>query len=119
MKRLNKIARRITAFDEEIENTPSLEERVDKFVEDLKKQPIVMKHLCDYTWTSGSSTQVYPITIWQDEVVLQWDCDKNIFDSFINRMVQKYSDLIEWGSFWKSDGSCPSTITFKLKERLY
>lgn len=93
-------------------------ERIQQFIDDLKKEEIVRKNLYGSSWLSGSSTDVYPITIWRDEIVLQWQSDRNIYNKFIQRMVDKNSDILKSGYFSKSDGSCPSRIVFRLKENL-
>lgn len=95
---------------------------VHQFIEEIKKEEMVKKNLYEYTWLSGSSTTVYPITVWVEsfptsEVVFQWKSDRQC-NRFINKMVEKFKDIIEEGYFWKSDGSCPSTITFRLKEKI-
>ena len=92
--------------------------RIDKCIEDLKKEKLVQKYLYGYARLSGSSTNVYPITIWKESIVLQWKSDKSIFDKFIQRVVDKNSDIFSDGLFWKSDGSCPSTITFYFKDKI-
>lgn len=97
-------------------------EMVRKFTEELKKEEMVKENLYEHIWISGSSTKVYPITIWVEsfatsEVVLQWKGDRKC-NVFINKIVKKYNDILEDGYFWKSDGSCPSTITFRLKEKI-
>lgn len=89
---------------------------IRKFIKEFKEEPIVRKNIYTNIWLSGSSTEVIPITVGQKEIVFQWKSDRNIFDKFINRIVKKYNDLFAYGYFWKSDGSCPSTITFKFKE---
>lgn len=101
-------------------NKTNAKERVKQFIEEFQKEELVKKYLYEGTWTSGSSTTVYPIAIcvnsWKSEIVVQWNSDKRIFDKFINRTVEKHKDILARGHFWKSDGSCPSTITFRLKE---
>ena len=96
---------------------------VNKFIEELKKETMVKKNLYKYPWLSGSSTTVYPISVRYKpllsnevpfEVILQWDSNRRC-DKFINRIVEGHKGIIKSGHFWKSDGSCPSTITFKLK----
>ena len=99
-------------------NKTSMEEQIKQFIEEFKKEELTKKYLFEGTWLSGSMTNVRPVTIWKTEVIFQWNSDKRIFDKFINRTVEKHKDILEWGHFWKSDGSCPSTITFKLKESL-
>lgn len=91
-----------------------IENRVTQFIEYLKKQEIVKKYLRDDYWISGSSTLVYPITIWEKSkrIEMQWKSDKKIFGKFIERVKKENSEFIKDGIFWKSDGSCPSTITF-------
>lgn len=89
--------------------------RIQQFIDEFKKEKIVRKNLYDYAWLSGSTTVVNPIAVHPKEIVCQWKSDKRIYSKFIKRMVEKYNDIIEFGYFWKSDGSCPSTITFKLK----
>ena len=92
------------------------QKRIKQFIEEFKTEEIVKKNLYDYTWLSGSSTTVYPITIWKNEIEIQWKSDKKIFDKFINRIVEKYNDLFKSGYFWKTDGSCPSHIVFTFTD---
>ena len=89
---------------------------IDSFIDKFMKEKIVKKNLYEHIWLSGCSTRVYPITIRDDEIEFQWKSDRRIFDKFINRTVEKYKDIFESGYFWKSDGSCPSTITFKFRD---
>ena len=98
---------------------------VHKFIEELNKEEMVKKNLYRHTWLSGSSTTVYPIAVYYEawptsEVVLQWASDRacNVFINKINKIVEKFKDILKEGFFWKSDGSCPSTITFRLKEKI-
>ena len=98
-----------------------MRDMVHQFIEELKKEAMVKKNLYEHTWLSGSSTEVYPIEIhkssWHPEIVLQWKSNRRC-DSFIRKMTDKYNDIVLMGAFWKSDGSCPSTITFYLKEKI-
>ena len=89
---------------------------INSFVNKLIREKIVIKYLCPFKRLSGSSTIVHPITVTKNKLILQWESDKKIFDKFIQRMVKEYNHMFESGHFWKSDGSCPSTITFTLKE---
>ena len=88
------------------------EKRIEQFIEEFCAEELAKKYLYDYTWLSGSSTIVYPITIWKNEIEIQWKSDKKIFDKFINRIVGKYNDLFKTGYFRKTDCSCPSVIVF-------
>ena len=81
------------------------------------------KYLHKTVWLSGSSTFVHPISIYYGDlsrengssIVFQWDSDKRIFDKFIDRTVEKYSDFITSGFFVPNDGSCPAEIVFRFK----
>ena len=89
---------------------------INSFVNKLIREKIVIKYLSPFKRLSGSATIVHPITITKNKIILQWQSDKKIFDKFIQRTVKEYNHMFESGRFWKSDGSCPSTITFNLKE---
>ena len=89
---------------------------INSFVNKLIRERIVIKYLSPFKRLSGSATIVHPITITKNKIILQWQSDKKIFDKFIQRTVKEYNHMFESGRFWKSDGSCPSTIIFNLKE---
>lgn len=91
-------------------------ELLERITNDIIQDKLIQKYLCRYGWISGSSTMVYPIMVWKHDIVLQVTTDRNVFKGFIDRIMKKYNNVLEWGCFWKSDGSCPSTITFQLKE---
>jgi len=90
-------------------------ERLQKFIDSFRKEKLAQKYLYNRMWLSGGQTMVHPITISDTNIVFQWGSDKKIFDKFIKKIVKENSDLFSDGYFWKSDGSCPSTITFKFK----
>lgn len=89
---------------------------IEKIANEISAEPLIKKYLYKYTWLSGCSTKVSPITIWKNrgEIVFQIDIDKNVFNKFIERMVKKYN--LRYGYFEKSDGSCPSSIHLYMKE---
>lgn len=92
-------------------NMPSRMDEIKVFIEDLKKDSMVHKHLAS-GYISGSSTEVYPIMINMNKsVTLLWNTDRKLYDKWIARVVQSHS-LVDYGYFWKSDGSCPSRIVF-------
>ena len=92
------------------------DKKIKEFIDKLKAEPLVSKYLYKHPWVSGSTTTVNPIMVWANQIELQWDSDKRIFGKFIQRIVNANSDIISSGTFWKSDGSCPSTIIFYLKK---
>lgn len=78
------------------------------------------KHIYTSTWTSGSSTEVYPISIYKNnhtnmyDVEIQLKANRNYFTRTIEYFKKKYADITYMG-YWKSDGSCPNTIKLKVK----
>lgn len=88
---------------------------LEKFIEKLKQEPLVKQYLEKHSWLSGSSTEVHPITVWQDTIVLQWTCPKAYFGKFIQRIVRENPDVLTDGWFAKHDGSCPAEIIFIRK----
>lgn len=96
-------------------DTDERKDRIDKFVSEFLEEPMVKKYLYRNHWTSGSSTDVYPISIWQNDIEVQWNSDRRIFDNFIDKIVKNNSDLLSGGRFRKSDGSSPSQIIFFLR----
>lgn len=89
---------------------------VELFINNLlEEEKLIEKYLLKYAWVSGSSTTVYPIMVYRDEIVFQLDNTRNVFDKLIDRVLKKY-DFIKYMSYWKSDGSCPNTLTIWFKE---
>lgn len=86
-------------------------------VEYLKQQKIINNNIYQYTWLSGHSTVVAPLELWHDTLVIQLKTDKNYFKKFLTDTQNKFNDVIEYCYFSKSDGSCPSTLRFKLKKQ--
>lgn len=83
------------------------------FIRSLKDDAFVQKNLYTNTWRVGS-TEVYPVTIWpQGQINLQWKSNRPC-NKFIQDTINKHSDLLQYGYFDKSDGSCPSQIVFKV-----
>lgn len=89
-------------------------------LEELKKDKLINKYLCRYTFLSGSSTIVYPFIIWKNknnnitEIIIQLNTTKNVFNKLIKRYKNKYNDIKDM-YFTKNDGSCPSTLNIKMR----
>lgn len=80
---------------------------------------VIQKHTIDYTWTSGSSTEVYPIMVYPCDVEIQVDTNNSsYFNKAIKRVLRVYPHLFKDGYFCKSDGSCPSYIHFSYSDTL-
>ena len=63
--------------------------RIKDFVTNFTQEPLVKKYLYRGVWVSGCQTTVHPITIDRNSIRIQWNCDKKIFQKFINRIVEK------------------------------
>lgn len=93
---------------------------MEEIIEELQSDKLIQKYLYKYTWLSGSNTNVSPITIWRNkdesirEIVIQLDNDKNVYNKLIERYKAKYK-CIDYAYFDRSDGSCPSSLVFKMK----
>lgn len=78
------------------------------------------RHIYTTTWLSGSSTEVYPISIYHNnntntyDIRIQLKSNRNYFTRTIENFKKKYADITYMG-YWKSDGSCPNTITLNVK----
>lgn len=91
-----------------MENKKSVIERITKAI---KNEKTIARHILSYHWISGSSTIVYPIGMWHDDVEIQVDIDRNVFAKAIDRIIKNNPDLFKGGCFWRTDGSCPSHVT--------
>lgn len=78
----------------------------------IKKENTIWKHVYKDTWTSGSVTEVRPITLWNDYVSIQIDTKRSVFNKAIKRVVDEYPYIFANGMFCKNDGSCPAEIRF-------
>ena len=80
----------------------------------------ISKHIYTTTWTSGSSTDVHPIEIYHNnntntyDITIQLKANKNYFIRTIDYFKKKYAD-ITYMRYCKYDGSCPNTLTIKVK----
>ena len=90
------------------------EKTIERIKTIITTDRLLKKHLYKDIWLSGSSTMVYPITIWKHRVDIQLDTSKNVFTKCIERIVNANKDLFKCGIFSKNDGSCPSELIFFL-----
>jgi hypothetical protein len=84
----------------------------DQIVAAIKEEPVIARHILDHHWTSGSSTVVYPITLWERSVCIQLDTHRDYFEKAVARVLKKHTDLFKDGYFCKNDDSCPAEIRF-------
>ena len=71
------------------------------------------KYIYEYTWLSGSSTEVYPISIWLDymEVQLNTTDKRHFTKKGLQKIVERFPRL-KGANFSKRDGSCPNALLF-------
>lgn len=78
------------------------------------------RHIYTSTWLSGSSTDVYPISIYHNnntnmyDIEIQLKANRNYFTRTIEYFKKKYAD-ITYMAYHKYDGSCPNIISLKVK----
>lgn len=91
-----------------------MKQKINKAAVIIQSDFLIKRHIYPYTWLSGSSTEVYPITCWVDggEIVVQLGTNKKDWDKAIQRIIKQSNGLIVKGYFSKKDGSCPNTLTF-------
>ena len=118
--RVRYIVREVMTMSRNIKRMPDAghRDKVNAFVRTLESDPFVRKNLYRCEWMSGGQTRVSPISVCQDSVVLQWSSSRAC-NGWISKVVAKSGGLFKYGTFRKSDGSCPSVITFKLKQPLW
>lgn len=84
----------------------------DEILNIIESDSLIEKYLYDHHWISGSSTVVYPITVWSGSITIQLATRKNVFSKCIERIVKVSDGLLSDGIFSKGDGSCPATLNF-------
>lgn len=75
----------------------------------IKNDKVIAKYIYKGTWLSGSSTIVYPITVWKNDIHIQLEHNarSNYFKGFIKRIKKTFGLT---AIFVKSDGSCADII---------
>lgn len=87
--------------------------RIQEIVDFCTKDKVLKKYIYPHTWVSGCVTDVYPIGIHYNSIEIQLDVGvtEYMLRGTMNRIKNKFAedklDLI----YWKTDGSCPSTLT--------
>lgn len=92
---------------------------IKELSEMIARDSLIKKHVYKGTWISGSSTEVYPITVWRSDITVQLQTKRNLFRACIKRIVSASGGLLEDGYFSRGDGSCPARLVFLLKKSRY
>ena len=90
----------------------------EKVVDLIREDRFISTAIEPHPWLSGSSTTVYPITVWPDGliVVQLQDTDGRAVVAWKKRFIKEHADLIEDIRYVKNDGSCPKTISIKTRK---
>lgn len=87
-------------------------DKIEIILRAIHSENTIAKHIADFSWDSDSRTVVSPITFGEDDVRLQMDTSRRLFDKAIKRTLAAYPHLFRTGYFCKNDGSCPAEIRF-------
>ena len=88
-------------------------EDAKKIADEVRKSDFYKKFAYGGTWVSGSSTVVYPITVWENDIEIQLGYRKSFkgrsesFRRLMRKLKKDYPTLT--GRLVKYDGSCPDT----------
>lgn len=102
-----------------------LPNEIQSLLDDIMQDPTIEKYRCKYTWISGSSTEVYPITVWASDIIVQLDnkvkrADGKSFNKRYykilertrNAIADRHQDVVKYACLCVNDDSCPATMTF-------
>lgn len=60
----------------------------------LDTDKIAKKNIYPFVWLSGSNTLVSPIAYCKNEIILQWNGKRNIYQKWIERTVKKIPTVL-------------------------
>lgn len=94
-------------------------EQLEQIGDKVLESEFFQKYAYKGHWTSGSSTEVYPLTVnmVNMSIVIQLDCDtlrgiKQALDKLVRQIGEH---LVRMHYIWKTDGSCPDTAEIYFK----
>lgn len=100
---------------------------IHALLDDIMQDPTIEKYRCKYTWISGSSTEVYPITVWASDITVQLDSKvkkaggksfnkryEKILERAMTAIADRHQDVLFCSYLSAHDDSCPATMTFKF-----
>lgn len=89
--------------------------RIEDLLLDIEQTPLIQNYMTGRHLSNGD--YVLPITHYVEskEIRIMVMSDRNVFTRFMNKIYNKYKDIIIDKYYWTSDGSCPNEIIFYLK----
>lgn len=75
---------------------------------------LIRKYIYPHAWMSGSSTPVYPVSVWTEskQIIVQVKRGARRLRKRLQQMIETNKEVFNNAYFRKSDGSCPDTIIF-------
>ena len=106
------MARRFKNEDEKIAFLKARQSEIDQVVSEIQAK--FGNYIYKHTWISGSSTDVYPISVWRGAIYVQLTKrDKRFFNQkSLDKIVNTHKDLLKRAYFCPNDDSCPSELVF-------
>ena len=106
----------MTYSEQELRDT--LEKRF-QIVKEIVKDAFAFKHIEERAWlTPNENIDVYPITIWNDDIEVFWDSKKPC-NKWIDHFVETHSDSLKYGYFNSNYTNVPACISFRLNDSLH
>ncbi len=105
-----------------------LPKEIQSLLDDIIQDKTIEKYRCKYTWISGSSTEVYPISVGPRDIEIQLDCRvkktdgksfnkryEKILERAMNAIADRHQNAVAYTYLDEMDDSCPAVMTFKYK----
>lgn len=91
-------------------------ENLHEVANKIAKSDFFKKHGNRQHWVSGSSTIVYPITIWKDDNCIEIQV-KNMhgIKAALDKLVNEFGEQVRTHYICKYDGSCPNVAKIYFK----
>lgn len=106
-----------------------LPDEIQSLLDDIMQNPTIMKYRSKYAWTSGSSTEVFPIGVGPCDIEVQLDSivKKNgglsfnmryykILERAMSIIADRHANVLAYACLSVNDDSCPAAMKFKHKD---
>lgn len=87
---------------------------IEEITKIVQSDKLIQKYLYPHTWMSGSSTTVYPMTVWtaSKQIVVQVKSGAWRLRKHLQKIIETNKEAFNDAYICKSDGSCPDRIIF-------
>ena len=92
-------------------------EKLVQIGNDILKSEFFQKYAYKHYWTSGSSTEVAPVTVTYDSIEIQLSCNTlRGIKQALGKLVREIGEsLVKKYYVFKYDGSCPNAARIYFK----